>query len=64
MSHFRAENKQAVCVLMGNKFDCEDQEVSFEEAEAMARQFDLEYFRTSAPTGIGVGQVGRPPYRR
>ena len=44
-------------VLVGNKIDLENREVSFEEAEILAKKYDIVYFEASAKTGFGIEEV-------
>ena len=46
------------CVLVGNKIDDEDnRQVSTEEGEQLADEYDILFFETSAKTGKGVDEV-------
>ncbi|KAJ1931203.1 GTP-binding protein, partial [Linderina macrospora] len=45
-------------VLVGNKIDLKDQRVvSFEEADAMAKEFDCPYIETSAKTNNNISEL-------
>jgi len=46
-----------VKVLVGNKSDLEDREVSFEEGRRLAEQYNIQFFETSAKTGKNVHEA-------
>ena len=46
-------------ILIGNKCDMPDRAVSRAEAEALAKEYGINYFETSAKRGIGVEEAFR-----
>ncbi len=46
-----------IIFLVGNKIDLEDRVISREEAEAFAKEHNLEYYETSAKEGIGINEI-------
>ena len=44
-------------VLIGNKKDLPDREISFEEGTNRAKELNVEYFETSAKTGENINEV-------
>jgi small GTP-binding protein len=44
-------------MVIGNKADCENREVSFNDGEAVAERLGFDYGETSAATGAGVEDV-------
>ncbi len=51
----KAGGKEMPIVLVGNKSDLPDRQVSREEAEAFADKVNISYVESSAKTGAGVG---------
>ena len=50
--------EQHECILVGNKCDMEDQrQVDTKQASDLAADLGLEYFETSAKTGLNIDQV-------
>merc|ERR1719162_1473996 len=47
-------SKDVVKAVLGNQVDREGRVVSKEEGEALAREFNMSYFETSAKTSAGV----------
>lgn len=47
-------NKKCVKILIGNKDDCEQKEVDFDEAKKFADDNDIQFFNVSAKTGINI----------
>jgi Ras-related protein Rab-8A len=45
---------EVAIILIGNKMDMPDRIISVEEGQAMAKEFDVDYFETSAKSGEGV----------
>ena len=48
------KREQIGIVLLGNKCDLEDRAVTKEEGEALAQEYDLKYFETSAQNNINI----------
>ena len=46
-----------VLILVGNKIDLENREISNEEAMNYAKENNIKYFETSAKTGLGIKEV-------
>ena len=44
-------------VLIGNKKDLPDREISFEEGKKRAKELNVEYFETSAKTGENINEA-------
>lgn len=51
------QNEQAVTILVGNKVDEERREVSEEEGEAKARNYEMGFCETSAKLGVGIDEL-------
>ena len=49
--------KKKTLILIGNKIDLENREVSHEEAARFAKEKNMEYFETSAKTGFGIKDI-------
>ncbi len=50
-------NEKVKIVIVGNKIDSEEtRQVSTEQGEALAKEYDLKFFETSAKNNIGVEQ--------
>lgn len=47
-------NDHVVVLLVGNKCDVEDRQVSVDQAEAFAKEYGLNYFETSALTNYNI----------
>ena len=47
----------AIRVLVGNKVDTTDRQVTTEEAEDYADNFGFDYFETAATSGLRVNEV-------
>lgn len=47
-------HKNVLKVLIANKIDKEDKEVSTEEGQALADEYGIRFFETSAKTGLNV----------
>jgi GTPase SAR1 family protein len=47
-------NENVVVLLVGNKCDVEDRQVSVDQAKALAKEFNLNYFETSALTNYNI----------
>ena len=51
-------SKKAILLLIGNKCDLEEKrETSKEEAEKLAKEYEMDYFETSAKTGYNVNEA-------
>lgn len=50
-------SKDVVKVIVANKIDCDDRDVSIVEGRELAEEYGCDYFETSAKTGEGVNQV-------
>ncbi len=55
LEEIKANSKDLAVVLVGNKSDLPDRQVSREEAEALADKANMSYMESSAKTGAGVG---------
>ncbi len=55
LEEVKANAKKMPIVLVGNKSDLPDRQVSREEADAFAEKANLSYVESSAKTGAGVG---------
>jgi GTPase SAR1 family protein len=44
-------------VLVGNQIDKDDRKVSTEEGRLRAKELGVEYFETSAKTGVGISEL-------
>ena len=51
------ETTKVAIVLVGNKFDSENRVVSKEEAEKLAKEYNLPYFESSAKLGINIKEA-------
>ena len=58
-----ADIQKKVIILVGNKIDLENREVSNEEATRYANSKNIKYFETSAKTGYGVKEVFNELYQ-
>merc|ERR1711865_53018 len=51
-------NEQVVKILLGNKCDMPDKKmVTFEQGSALAKEFDIQFFETSAKTNVKVEEA-------
>ena len=48
------ENNNVPCIIIGNKIDLKEREVSYEKGEIFAKEQKYKYFETSAKSGEGV----------
>lgn len=55
--------KKKVLILIGNKIDLPDREVSNEEALEYAKAKNMKYFETSAKTGFGIKEAFKELYQ-
>ncbi len=55
LEEIKTNTKDVPVVIVGNKSDLPDRQVSREEAEALADKANLSYVESSAKTGAGVG---------
>ncbi len=55
LEEIKASAKAIPIILVGNKSDLPDRQVSREEAEAFADKINVSYMESSAKTGAGVG---------
>ena len=51
-----AENRDIPAIILGNKIDISDREVSKEDAENFAKKNNYNYFEVSAKTGQGIDE--------
>ena len=51
--------KNVLIVLIGNKIDLDDRDISTEDAKKFAQENNFKYFETSAKSGIGVDELFR-----
>jgi small GTP-binding protein len=50
--------QSSVCkVLVGNKCDREDRKVTFEDGQKLAKEFNMQFFETSAKTNYNVNET-------
>ena len=59
----RVDIAEKVLILVGNKIDIEEREVTREEAEYFAKDKNMKYFETSAKTGAGIKEVFQELYK-
>ena len=59
----RVNINEKVLILVGNKIDKEEREVSDEEAINFAKKKKMKYFETSAKTGVGIKEVFNALYQ-
>ena len=55
--------KEKGIVLIGNKIDIKEREVSKEEGENFAKSLNIKYFETSAKDGIGINEAFKYIYK-
>ena len=55
--------KEKAIILVGNKIDMPNREVSEEEAENFAKNYNIKYFETSAKTGKGIQEAFNQVYQ-
>ena len=55
--------KEKALILVGNKKDIQDREVSTEEGENFAEKYNMKYFETSAKNGEGIQEAFNQIYR-
>ena len=59
----RVNINEKVLILVGNKIDKEEREVSDEVALNFAKEKKMKYFETSAKTGVGIKEVFNTLYK-
>ena len=55
-THINLDNNEVPAIIIGNKIDIFEREVSKEEGEKFSKEQKLEYFETSAKSGKGVDE--------
>ena len=50
-------SKDVIKVIVANKVDRDDRDVTLQEGRELATEFGCDYFETSAKTGEGVNEV-------
>jgi len=58
-THINIDNEHVPAIIIGNKIDIFDREVTKEQAEKFAKEENLEYFETSAKNGKGIEECIR-----
>ena len=58
----KTDFKKKVIILVGNKIDLQEREVTNEEAVNFAKEKDIKYFETSAKTGFGIKESFKQLY--
>ena len=56
--------KKKAIILIGNKIDVGNREVSYEEAFNFAKERNIDYFETSAKTGFGIKEIFHKLYEK
>ena len=51
-------------ILVGNKIDIDERQVTKEEGKEFAKKYNLEYFETSAKTGEGIEKAFNCIYKK
>ena len=59
----RVNKGEKVLILVGNKIDKEERQVSSEEATNFAKNNNMKYFETSAKTGTGIKEAFNALYQ-
>ena len=56
--------KKKAIILIGNKIDVGNREVSYEEAFNFAKERNIDYFETQAKTGFGIKEIFHKLYEK
>ena len=63
LKNFGIDIKRKVIILIGNKIDLPNREVTNAEAVSFAKSKNIKYFETSAKTGFGIKEAFRELYQ-